>query len=147
MSNVSFSLVSILHEWALAEAMIGAVLDVAKKENAEEVLEINIVVGELQTIDLEIFKTALESIKEETIARNAKINFISEEPCFKCNVCGYEWCIRNLKEEMNEQQIESVHFIPELVHVFISCPRCGKHDFEITKGRGLYLASIRVKKK
>ncbi len=131
----------------MAEAVISAALDVARRENAEGVLEINIVVGELQTIDLEIFRSALESLKEGTIAEAAKINLIHEEPCFRCNVCGYEWCIRDLEEEMSEHEIESVHFIPELVHVFVSCPKCGRHDFEITRGRGVYVASIRVKKK
>jgi len=135
-----------MHEWALAESIIDAVLSVAERENAKRVLEIDIVVGKLQTIDLEIFKTALDSIREGTLAGDAEVVFMEENPCFKCNICGYEWCIEKLGDVINENQIETVHFIPELIHIFITCPKCGKNDFEIVRGRGLYLKAVRVEK-
>ncbi|MEX0569000.1 MAG: hydrogenase nickel incorporation protein HypA [Candidatus Njordarchaeota archaeon] len=135
-----------MHEWALAESIINAVVEVAKKENTDKVTEIDIVVGELQTIDLEILKYALDALREGTVASEAKINFIDEKPKLRCNVCGYEWIIEDLKEVMKSEEIESVHFIPELVHVFISCPNCGSSDFEVIAGRGIYIKSIRVEK-
>jgi len=133
-----------MHEWALAEAIIDAAVNVAAKENAGKITEIVIVLGELQTIDRDILETALNELKKETIASEAQIVFEDEKIGLKCNVCGFKWSIDDLGKILDESQVESVHFIPELIHVFIKCPKCGKSDFEITSGRGVYVKSIRV---
>ncbi len=135
-----------MHEWALAQAIIDAAVDVATREDARRIVEINIVLGELQTIDKEILRVALENIKKDTIARDAAINFESEKMRFRCNLCGHEWGLDKLDDILNENEIESIHFIPELVHAFVRCPNCGGSDYEIVAGRGVYIKSIRVEK-
>jgi hydrogenase nickel incorporation protein HypA/HybF len=37
---------------------------------------------------------------------------------------------------------EAIHFLPEAVHAYISCPNCGSFDFEIVGGRGVYIRRI-----
>jgi len=139
-------LVNAMHEWALAESIIMAVIDLAKRENAKEVVEIELLIGGLQTIDLEIFEFALNELKKETIAKNAKIRFVKQKPKFKCNVCGYEWIVDDLNKVLSEEEIESIHFIPELSHVFMKCPKCGSNDFDIVEGRGVLLKGVRIVK-
>ncbi len=39
--------------------------------------------------------------------------------------------------------MESIHFIPEVAHTYIKCPKCGSPDFEIIKGRGIWLEKIK----
>lgn len=142
--SLEYPLGMLMHEWALAESIIAAVIDIAQRENAKEVLEIELVIGELQTIDMEIFKFALDEIKKGTIAEKAEIKFVEQKPKFKCNVCGNEWKLENLSQILSEEEIESIHFIPELSHVFIKCPKCGSNDFEIIEGRGIILKGIKV---
>jgi hydrogenase nickel incorporation protein HypA/HybF len=48
-----------------------------------------------------------------------------------------------MKKKFNETESESIHFIPEVVFVHARCPKCGSPDFEITKGRGVVLSSIK----
>lgn len=133
-----------LHEWALAESIILTAVEEAKKAMASKIKRIIIVVGELQTIDIDVLKFALEEIKKGTIAENAIIEYVYEKPKFRCNVCGYEWEINSLSEILDEDAIESIHFIPELSLAFLRCPKCGKQDFSILKGRGIYIKEIEV---
>jgi Zn finger protein HypA/HybF involved in hydrogenase expression len=34
-----------------------------------------------------------------------------------------------------------------MAHVYIKCPACGSPDFEVTQGRGVWLATMRGRKK
>lgn len=133
-----------MHEWALAEAVLTTVLDIAAKENAEKILEIDIVMGELQQIDMETFKFALENLVKGTIAENARIVFETEKAVLKCNVCGYEWSFGEIIEKLDEEAREAIHFIPEVFHAYIACPVCGSRDFDVVRGRGVYIKSIKV---
>jgi hydrogenase nickel incorporation protein HypA/HybF len=50
------------------------------------------------------------------------------------------------REEHGEETSEAVHFVPEMAHVYLKCPKCGSPDFEIAEGRGVWLASIKGRK-
>ena len=134
-----------MHEWALAEAVISTVLDVAAKESAKEVVEITIVIGALQQIDLEVFKFAMSTLVKGTIAENAKIIYENEPTILKCRVCGHEWSLEDALNQLDEEIREAIHFVPELSHTYIKCPKCGSVDFEVIKGRGVYIKSIKIR--
>ena len=53
----------------------------------------------------------------------------------------------DLLAELNEEAREAVHFVPEIAHTFMKCPRCGSPDFEIVTGRGIWIESIKGVKK
>ena len=138
-----------MHEWALAEAVISTVVETSKKEKIKEIAEVKIKIGELQQIDEEIFRFALGEIIKEMVRdqdsslENMKIK-IEEEPSFlKCRVCGHEWSFISQSKKLSEDESESIHFIPEAAYVYIRCPKCKSPDFEITKGRGVWIDSIR----
>ncbi|WP_297418835.1 hydrogenase nickel incorporation protein HypA [Thermococcus sp.] len=135
-----------MHEWALADAIVRTVLDYANREGAKRVKAVKVVLGELQDVDEEIVKFAMEQLFSGTIAEGAKIEFIGEEAVFRCRNCGYEWKLREVKNRFDERLREDMHFIPEVVHAFLACPKCGSHDFEIVKGRGVYVAGIMIEK-
>ncbi|HDJ51535.1 MAG TPA: hydrogenase nickel incorporation protein HypA, partial [Thermoprotei archaeon] len=106
-----------------------------------------IVLGELQSIDEEILKYALENLKRGTEVENVEFELVKEEVEFKCRRCSNTWKLSDLREELSDDIRESIHFIPEVVHSFIRCPRCGSRDFEVVRGRGLYIESIVVREK
>ncbi len=133
-----------MHEWALAEGIIQTVIDYAKKHNAVSVKSIKIVLGELQDIEKEIVEFALNELKKDTIANDAIIEFYEEKAIFKCRACGYTWSLRDVNKKLNPEIREDIHFVPEVVHSFLSCPRCGSRDFEVVEGRGIYIKEIEV---
>ncbi len=133
-----------MHEWALAEGVISTALKAAEEEGLREITRIKIKMGELQQIDREIFELALKEVSQSRglEAERAKIELETEEAVLKCRVCGYEWLFSKAIEGLSEEERESIHFVPEIAHVYVACPRCESSDFEIVKGRGVWIDFI-----
>jgi hydrogenase nickel incorporation protein HypA/HybF len=129
-----------MHEWALAEAVVSTALKIAGDEGLREVTEIKIKIGELQQIDTEIFEFAL-SQSQSPLLKNTKFNLENVKAELKCRVCGHGW--RFSSDKLSEDISEYIHFIPEIAHTYIKCPKCGSPDFEILKGRGVWLESVK----
>lgn len=129
-----------MHEWALAEALISTASQIAEREGMREITEVKIKVGELQQVELDILDFALSQLKT---AKFAKTRFDIEivRARLKCRVCGYQWLFS--KECLDGKVAEAIHFVPEIAHTYIRCPKCGSPDFEVTQGRGVWLESIR----
>jgi hydrogenase nickel incorporation protein HypA/HybF len=129
-----------MHEWALAEAIIAAASEVAEKERLKEVKEVKIKVGELQQLEVDILEFALSQLKPARF-KNARFSIKIIKAKLKCRVCCYTWFFR--KEKLDKNTSEAIHFVPEIAHTYIKCPKCGSPDFEILHGRGLWLESIK----
>jgi hydrogenase nickel incorporation protein HypA/HybF len=129
-----------MHEWALAEAVIAAVTEIAEREKFVKVLEVELRVGELQQIDEEIIKFALAQLKTGKLKKTRFVIIIIKAQ-LKCKVCGNQWVFN--KKEVNQEIAEAIHFIPEIAHSYIKCPNCASPDFEIVEGRGMYIGNVR----
>jgi len=129
-----------MHEWALAEAVISTASQIAEKEGVKEVTEVKIKVGELQQIELDILEFALSQLKTAKF-KNVKFDIDIVKAELTCRVCGHQWIFS--KENMDENTAEAIHFVPEIAHTYIKCPKCGSPDFEILQGRGIWLESIK----
>jgi hydrogenase nickel incorporation protein HypA/HybF len=137
-----------MHEWALAESILTTAVNAADKEKIKKIKEIIVGIGELQQIEQDIFEFALgEIIKEkDKKLKDVKIKIKSEKSNFICNNCQNHWSFDDLKKKINEDESEAIHFIPEVALVHSRCPKCGSPDFEITKGRGVSILSIKGEK-
>jgi hydrogenase nickel incorporation protein HypA/HybF len=129
-----------MHEWALAEAVITAAQQIAEKENLKEIKEVTIKVGELQQVEQDILRFALSQLKPPSF-KNAEFHISKAKTTLKCRVCGNTWLFR--KNKLDETTAEAIHFVPEVAHAYIKCPKCGSPDFEISEGRGVWLENIK----
>ena len=129
-----------MHEWALAEAVITAAQQIAEKEKLKEIKEVTIKVGELQQVERDILQFALSQLKPANF-KNAKFHITTAKTELKCRACEHTWLFR--KNKLDENTAEAIHFVPEVAHAYIKCPKCGSPDFEITKGRGVWLENIK----
>lgn len=129
-----------VHEWALAEAVISAVSKIAQQEGLKKVLEVDLRVGELQQVDLEVFRTALLEMAQQSLGETI-FNMIIERAEFRCRACDNAWPFEYLS--LDAEVKEAIHIIPEVAHAFVRCPKCGSPDFEIDKGRGIYVERVR----
>jgi len=134
-----------MHEWALAESILTTVVEESKKEKMKKIKEIKIALGELQQIEKDIFKFALDEIIKEQggILKNVKIIIKTEKSMLKCKNCENSWSFSEIKKKINEDDSESIHFIPETAIVHTRCPKCGSPDFEIITGRGVSITQIK----
>jgi hydrogenase nickel incorporation protein HypA/HybF len=129
-----------MHEWALAEAILNSAKEIAEKEQLKQVTEVSIRVGELQQVEPPILRFALEQLKNE-LFKKAKFHILKAKSTLKCRVCGTEWQF-SLKS-LDTATAEAIHFVPEVAHSYIKCPKCGSPDFEIASGRGIWLENIK----
>jgi len=129
-----------MHEWALAEAVVSTTLKTAEEKGLKEIIELKIKIGELQQIDQEILEFALSQLRSPML-RNAKFSFETVKAELKCRVCDHKWkfSTKNIDEDVSE----FIHFVPEIAHTYLKCPKCGSPDFEILTGRGVWLDSIK----
>ncbi len=134
-----------MHEWALAESIVMAAVETAQKENLKTITEVTVHIGELQQIEKEIFLFALNELakSQKPKIKNDAFHLKTEKGTLTCKTCGHTWKYSDMKKKLNETESESIHFIPEVVFVHARCPSCGSPDFEITKGRGVTLTSIK----
>lgn len=130
-----------MHEWALAESVVNTVLRYKEEKNLTKVNKVLVKVGKLQQIELDIFNSALEDISK---MKNIEGEFVVEEDnvSFKCRICGREWDFEACVKDLGEDESEYVHFIPDVIRVYSKCPECGSPDFEVLKGRGVWIDYI-----
>jgi len=136
---------SIMHEWALAEAVLEAVKENIKGENPKNVEKVTVLFGELQDVDPDIFQSGLENLTKDTPFQDTVFSIETEPALFRCNVCEKEWTLKSFPH-LTEDERESIHFLPEAAHVYMQCPQCGSPDFLISKGRGVTVKSINILK-
>lgn len=129
-----------MHEWALAEAVLKAAAEMAEKEKLVEVTEVNIKIGRLQHVEREILHFALQQLKTAKF-KHAKFHITKAKTVLKCRNCGHTWQFK--KQKLDSAMMEAIHFVPEVAHTYIKCPRCGSPDFDITGGRGIWLQNIK----
>ena len=131
-----------MHEWALAEAIISGVREYVNEVGGKEASKVVVRLGELQSIDKEILSFALNELVREMSLRIGEIVLKDEKAVFRCRKCGFEWKLKDI--EFSEDIKEAIHFIPEVVHTYMKCPNCRSTDFEVVKGRGVWIESIEV---
>jgi hydrogenase nickel incorporation protein HypA/HybF len=130
-----------MHEWALAEAVVSSVDRIVKEHDGRRVLSVVLRVGELQRIEMEVFQQGLSIHLEDRPYGIEVFRFETEPASFLCNSCGREWLLESV-EELGEDELEAIHFLPEAAHVYMGCPGCGSPDFSLRAGRGVRIASI-----
>lgn len=129
-----------MHEWVLAEAIIKTIIKVAEENSLEKVIEVKIKIGKMQQIDQRVFNNALSELKPIEF-RDTVFNIDVVETMLKCRFCGYEWFLK--EADLNEEILEAIHFLPEVSHSYVKCPKCRSPDFEIIGGRGVWVESVR----
>ncbi len=132
-----------MHEWALADAVIEATAAALEGRDPACLRAVNVLIGELQAIDREIFDFALTTLREEKPFRNARYKLETEPAAFLCAACGREWSLKETASLTVETR-EAIHFLPEAAHAFVRCPSCGSPDFRVQKGRGVSISSLEL---
>jgi len=134
-----------MHEWALAESVIKSSISAAEKEKLKKITEINVRLGALQQIANDIFKFALDELVEtyKEKFKDVTINIETEDTVLQCTQCEHSWHFKDMKDTLNNDEAEAIHFIPEVAFVHTRCPKCHSPDFRIKKGRGVSVSSIK----
>ncbi len=135
-----------MHEWSLAEGVISTAVSVAEENDADDIVEIRIKIGQLQQVEREIFEMALEETAKGTMAEDSEIKMEEQEAVLECRSCGEKWNYEESKKDLSEEEEESIHFMPDFAHTYIRCPNCDSPDFKIVEGRGVWIDSVELER-
>lgn len=117
------------------QMILEAVLNAAKAHKAEEIVEINLEIGELTFLNPEQLKFAFSVLSKDTIAENAKLNIRQVQPAIKCKNCGYEG--------PNKYGGPTPHLLD--VPIYLKCANCGSAEVSITAGRECNIKNFKIK--
>jgi len=136
-------IVDVMHEFALAEAVMTTALQAADRERLDRILAIRVRIGELQRIKKDVFEFALKEMVPATEPRlfATEITLEIEPARFRCRACDRSFLLADAGEQ-SEDEAEAIHFVPELAHAYLRCPGCSSADFEVLGGRGVSIDAI-----
>ncbi len=121
-----------MHELSMADAILKTAVDVAEKNDAQEITEVTIEIGKLTLLNPEQLKFMIEVLSENTLLEGAQI-IIEEIPIeIKCRSC--EFLGPAPSDDLD-------YFVP-----IVNCPQCEGQDLEITKGRECNVKTIKIEK-
>jgi hydrogenase nickel incorporation protein HypA/HybF len=128
-----------VHEWALAEAIVEYLVDVFKDRRPSSII---IRLGELRSVNEDTLSFSLKTLlsmrgfgEPGILIERVPINLV-------CRSCGLTWSIR--LSELPEEVREFVHLVPEVLHSYVKCPSCGSRDFKISSGKEIYIEGVVV---
>lgn len=77
-----------MHEYPITKRIIEIAEEYARKNGAQEVTEINLVVGDYSGYVYSSISLYFELIAEHSLCENAKLNIKRIKPKLKCDTCG-----------------------------------------------------------
>jgi hydrogenase nickel incorporation protein HypA/HybF len=130
-----------MHEWALAEAVLDSLQQHIETYPGHAVTAVRVSVGELQQVDVEVFREGLRQLADRYPLDPNVVHVAVNPARFRCNRCGQAWDL-SAAGPLSEDEEESIHFVPEAVHVYSRCPACNSVDFQVLQGRGVTIDAI-----
>ena len=115
----------LMHEMALAQSLLGILLEEAAKNKVDRIDQVTLVIGEMAAVMPHALRLAFEAAVTDTLVAGAKIVFDIRSVSARCLSCGSEFSIANYE---------------------FSCPKCKSANLEITSGDELYIASFQAQR-
>lgn len=112
-----------MHEMAIAEGILDIVVDYAARNQAQQVLRISLLLGEMAGVEEESLQFCFAALTKGTIAEQAELKVRRVPLMGHCSECG------------KEMHIEHYNFL---------CPECGSGHLEIISGRELQVEYLEV---
>jgi len=112
-----------MHEFSLMTGVLDTVEMSAREFNAQKILEIRLVIGDMAEILVDAMDFAFEVLSPGTLAEGAKLTMTKVSPRSRCLACGREFTH------------DRYHF---------SCPDCDSLATELLNGRELYIESMEI---
>ncbi len=125
-----------MHEWSIAAAIIHSVEAWALRNSVERIVKVTVEIPSTAALDIEVLKDAFKTLREGTRLKEAELEVKIVKPRVRCRACDYvftdedvERQVEALRKEYGEEY--PLHLMPELLPMFVRCPRCGSNDLEV----------------
>jgi hydrogenase nickel incorporation protein HypA/HybF len=112
-----------MHEQSIVSYLLKTALEDAKKDNAQRIVGIKLVVGELTGVEKDAVNFYFGFMAKGTIAEGAVIEYTFTKPQLRCRDCDIIFPRSGLE---------------------FNCPQCNKKAIELVGGRELYIESMEI---
>ena len=112
-----------MHELAVTESILNIVCHHAEQAEAQRILSIHLVIGELSSIVDDSVQFYFDYLSQGTLASGAELVFERLAVSLRCAACDHEW------------QPDNADW---------TCPACGMARAQVAAGREFYVDSIEV---
>ena len=112
-----------MHELAITQNILDLALGEAKAAQANRIIKINLVVGELSGIVSDSIEFYFDFLKKDSVAADATLEFTMVPAQLRCRDC---------QTEFNPQNSLWI------------CPSCRNTNIDLVAGRDCYIESIEV---
>jgi hydrogenase nickel incorporation protein HypA/HybF len=112
-----------MHEQSIVASLLSMAIEDAKKDNAQRIISIKLVVGELTGIEKDAVSFYFGFMAKNTIAAGAALEFNYTKAQLRCRDCDI--------------------FFPR-DRLEFNCPECNGKAIEIVGGRELYIESMEL---
>ena len=112
-----------MHELALAESLVGKIVEIAKEDKISVITSVTLLIGDLSGVDQEALDFALPFVSEGTLLEKSKFIYETVKLKVKCEDCN--------KESFPEVPI-------------IACTHCYSDNIAIIAGREFVIKEMEV---
>jgi hydrogenase nickel incorporation protein HypA/HybF len=112
-----------MHEYSIVQSLVDLIEENAKQNQATKVTKMEVKIGVLSGVEVQLLETAFNTFKEGTICEDAEFIINIQPVIVKCRKCGIE------------NQLDKDEYI---------CPNCKSGELEILDGEEMYLMSLEL---
>ncbi len=112
-----------MHEFSLMTGVLDAVEASARENNAQHIIEIRLVIGDMAEVLEDAMDFAFEALTPGTLAEGARLTMTRVTPESRCLACGTEF------------EHDRYHF---------ACPQCDSLATELMAGKEMYIESMEI---
>ena len=112
-----------MHEYSIVQSLIDLAEENAVKNGAKKVTKLEVKIGVLSGVEVQLLETAFDTFKEGTICEDAEFILNIQPVVIKCKNCG------------EESTLSKDEYI---------CPKCQSGELEILDGEEMYLMSLEL---
>ena len=120
-----------MHDIQRSHEIVKVVLEAARREGAERIEQINLVIGELTFLSPDQIEFWIGELLRETIGEGAEVVIETRRPQVRCAECGYEG-------EVAVEDDPIYHF----TSIVPACPRCGSAEVEVISGNECMIENV-----
>ncbi|MDO5850884.1 MAG: hydrogenase maturation nickel metallochaperone HypA [Methanobacteriaceae archaeon] len=122
-----------MHELSMADSMVNAILNTAKSNDAIEIKEATLEIGELTMLNPEQLKFMIGVLSKDTLLENTKMNINMLPIKIECQNCDYKGETKT-DDEMN-------HLLAAA-----KCPKCNDTNVKVIQGRECNVKTIKIER-
>jgi hydrogenase nickel incorporation protein HypA/HybF len=114
-----------MHELSVTQNILEIAIDYARRNQANQILEIHLQIGEITDFDDEWLQRYFDFVSKGTLAEGARLHITRTPAQLQCRSCSFKFLLD--RKTWSSQ-----------------CPSCGSKDTELISGRELRVEALEV---